>query len=86
MYISVDSQCQFVWGHVDFVYVELTLVPEEAYLAVQLASDNCPVSCIVCFIVDSEAGCDVACQPVQANIGQQEVLAVGHLAVGAPSV
>ena len=56
------------------------------HLAVQLADNAGSVSCVIALIVNPEAGGDIARQPVQADISQQEVLAVRHLAVTAPSV
>lgn len=37
-------------------------------------------------MVESEAGGDAACQPAEAQIGEQEVLAEGHLPIAASPI
>ena len=56
------------------------------YLAIQLPHNISPVADMLALIVDSQAGGDIASQPVQAGIGDHEVHAERHFPVGLPSI
>ena len=53
-----------------------------AHLAVQLGHNIGSVSGVPGLVVDSEAGSNIASQPVQAYISDQEVRTEGELAIG----
>lgn len=85
--ISMRQDHLFVHAYVNVLRPEMVSDRQcVSHLAVQLAGDVFPIPCVVALIVDSEAGGDIPCQPVQADISQQEVFGVGHLAVAAPPI
>ena len=59
---------------------------EGQYLTVQCGEHFLHSFFMPALVIDSEAGGDIASQPVQADIGQQEVFAEGHLVIAASPV